>query len=97
MNDLLEVDFTVLVVMGNEAISDRFFIVPTRVVREALEAGRTAFYKIRRRDGGPRVETGQITLWLRPLRDGRDDGQHDFGRKWECYLARWDLLSGISN
>jgi hypothetical protein len=97
MDDLREVDFTVLVAMGETAATDRFFVVPTRVVREALEAARVAFYRVLRKDGEPRVETGQITLWLRPLRSERDDCQHDFAQKWERYLAGWQLLTAASN
>ena len=98
MDDLLPVDFTVLVAMGASTAADRFFVVPTRVVRAALEAGRIAFYERLRRDGQPRVETGQITLWLRPLRkEDERDRQHDFVRKWARYLNGWDLLTGISN
>lgn len=96
-NDLGEVDFTVLVAMGEEMTADCFFIVPTRKVREALEEARAFFYSVLRKDGERRVETGQITLWLRPLRSGNDDRQHDFAQKWECYLNRWDLLTAISN
>jgi hypothetical protein len=96
-DDLREVDFTVLVAMGEDMSADRFFVVPTRVVREALEEARRFFYDVPRRDGGKRVETGQITLWLRPLRSGKDDRQHDFAQKWERYLNGWDLLTGISN
>jgi hypothetical protein len=98
LDDLRPIDFTVLVAMGESATADRFFVVPTRVVREALEAGRDAFYKRLRRDGQPRVETGLITLWLRPLRkDDERDRQHDFARKWERYLGGWGLLADISN
>jgi hypothetical protein len=99
MDDLLLVDFTVLVAMGEDAPGDRFFVVPTRVVRETLETARVSFYRRFRKDGAPRVETGQIALWLRPLRRSskKDDCQHDFARRWECYLTRWDLLTGDSN
>lgn len=96
MDDLGPVDFTVLVAMGEDMTADRFFVVPTRRVREALEEGRSFFYSVLRKDGGTRVETGQITLWLRPLRSGKDDRQHDFAQKWACYLNRWELLTEIS-
>ena len=92
-DDLLKIDFTVLVAMGDELADDRFFVVPTKVVREALEAGRVSFHGVPRKDGQPRVETGQITLWLRPLKS-KDDPQHDFARKWKHYLDQWDLLTG---
>jgi len=97
MNDLRPVDFTVLVAMGKTAAADRFFILSTREVRQALEEGRRFFYKAPRRDGAPKVETGQITLWLNPLRSGKDDRQHDFARRWEHYLDGWGLLTEISN
>jgi hypothetical protein len=93
VNDLNQIDITVLVAMGETITNDRFYVVPTLVVREALEAGRDAFYKILRKDGIKRKETGQITLWLRPLRSGNDDGQHDFAKKWESYLNGWSLLT----
>ncbi|MGH7054359.1 MAG: hypothetical protein ACREFA_11145 [Stellaceae bacterium] len=56
MNDLLAIDFTVLVAMSENVATDRFFVVPTRVVREALEAGRKFFFSIPRRDGKQRIE-----------------------------------------
>jgi hypothetical protein len=97
MHDLQEVDFTVLVAMGEKAAEDRFYVVPTRDVREALEAGRVSFYRVYRKDGERRVETGQITLWLRPLRSGKDNCQYDFARKWARYINQWYLLTGNSN
>jgi hypothetical protein len=44
MNDLNDPDITVLVAMGQDVAADRFFIVPTFIVREALEAAQTSFY-----------------------------------------------------
>ena len=96
MDDLNDIDVTVLVAMGKVAAGDRFYVVPTRIVRLALEAARVAFYSVPRRDGGKRVETTQITLWLRPLRRGKDDNQHGFAQRWECYRDGWGLLSADS-
>jgi hypothetical protein len=91
--DLHIVDFTVFVAMGEGATDDRFFIVPTRKVREALEAGRTAYLKGTRKDGQPLAQNVQFSLRLRPLRGGVDHPQRDLARKWECYLNAWELLA----
>lgn len=95
MDDLFRPDFTVLVAMGENRTADRFYVMPTLVVRKALEDARKEYYAVRRKDGKPRVETDQITLWLRPLRKG-EDCQHDFAQKWRCYLDGWDSLCGTS-
>jgi hypothetical protein len=70
--------------------------VPTITVREQLEAARFEFFKDSRKDGKPKVETGQITLWLRPLRSQKNDCHHDFAQKWEKegYLDGWAALGG---
>jgi len=94
MHDLRDVDFTVLIAMGENPAADQFYIMPTCTVREALESGRKAFYARLKKDGEPRIETGQITLWLRPLRSGIDDCQHAFADKWRQYLDAWHLLEG---
>jgi hypothetical protein len=91
--DLQARDFTVLVAMGDTFAGDRFYVLPTQVVRQDLETGRQAFYQRLKRTGEPRTETGQLTLWLRPLRNGEDDKQHDFARRWARYLDAWNLLS----
>jgi hypothetical protein len=94
MGDLQDPDFTVLVAMGENVAEDRFYVVPTRVVRETLETARVSFYKAYRRDGSPKTETGQISLWLRPLRRStRESCQHDFARRWAGHLDRWDRLA----
>jgi hypothetical protein len=96
-DDVGKVDFTVLVAMGENATADRFFVVPTRIVRDALEAAREFFYRFPRKDGVAKVDTGQITLWLKPLKSGSDDHQHDFAQRWKHYLDAWDSLAGVSS
>jgi hypothetical protein len=43
VDSLNKPDFTVLVAMGKNAADDRFYVVPTRIIWEALEAARVAF------------------------------------------------------
>jgi hypothetical protein len=83
-DDLHHVDFTVLVAMGEGATDDRFFIVPTRKVREALEASRTESLKRTRKDGQLISQNAPFSLGLRSLRSGVDDPRRGFARKWEC-------------
>jgi hypothetical protein len=89
MGDLREVDFMILVAMGEERTTDCFYVLPTSVVWNALEARRQSiFSKPKRKDGLPRKETGRININL------RGKGEHrDFARKWAGYVDAWDLLS----
>jgi hypothetical protein len=92
-DDLHPIDLTVLVAMGEGATGDRFFVVPTRKVREELEAGRIAYLKGTRKDGQPLAQNVQFSLRLR----GRaDQPQRGLARKWECYLNAWGLLASDS-
>jgi hypothetical protein len=60
-------DFTALVSMGNERDEDRFFIVPTRVVRKSLNSHMDEYLSMMTREGQPRKDTGQWTLhWAGP-------------------------------
>jgi hypothetical protein len=97
MDDINPVDFTVLVAMGESAADDRFFVMPTIDLRKALKVASVEFYAGHRRDGKPYVETGQISLHLRSLRNQEDDSRRGFAQKWERYRGAWDLLAGISN
>lgn len=96
-DDLHSIDFTVLVAMGKDMARDRFFVVPTRTIREELEAGRIAYLKGTRKDGQPLAQNVQFSLRLRPLRSGVDQPQRGLARKWDCYLNAWGLLSTDSN
>ena len=96
-DDLHHNDFTVFVAMGKSAPEDRFFIVPTRKVREALEEGRILYSNRTRKDGRRLAQDVQFSLRLRPLRSGEDQPQRDLARKWKCYLNAWGLLAENSN
>jgi hypothetical protein len=96
-DDLLPLDFTVLVAMGEGMADDRFFIVPTCKIREALEVSRTAYLKRTRKDGRPLAPNVQFSLSLRSLRSGVDDPRYGFARRWERYLNAWRLLATISD
>jgi hypothetical protein len=88
-HDLRPVDFTVLVAMGKEMAADRFYVVPTQEVREALESGRVEFLKRKRKDGQPLSTNVALRLCLDAMASGVDlDGRYDFARKWEHFEAR---------
>jgi len=82
-------DFTVVVRMGSTRNEDRFYIVPTRVVLQALDEHRRASLA-----RGVKDEGHWVLKW-RGRRDGQSQPNYGFEKKWEKYLDRWDRLDGI--
>ena len=86
-DDIRETDFTVVVRMGATRNEDRFYVVPSRVVLQAVEEWRQAG-----------IASGQKDiLWVlrwRELRSGQSQPNYGFEKKWEKYLDGWDLLEG---
>jgi hypothetical protein len=85
LHGIAEIDFTVVVRMGADRSSDRFYIIPTRVVLEALSAWRTAALPTQK-------DTGQWVLRWRELQSGEDKPNYGFERKWQGYLNAWAAL-----
>lgn len=85
-------DFTVLVSMGSARADDRFYILPTRQVREVISRYKHQYLAQLRRDGLPRKDTGHWTLHLDRLRNGEDRPNYGLAEKWAPFLDRWDAL-----
>jgi hypothetical protein len=85
-------DFTALVSMGDERDGDRFFIVPTRVVRKSLNSHMDEYLGMKTREGQPRKDTGQWTLHWAGLKSGARRHSHGYEAKWQQYRDAWDIL-----
>ena len=90
--DVVGPDFTVLVRMESRREDDRFYIVPTNVVRQEIAARQRDYLATRKRDGGERKDTGHWALFFDKRKDGRDEGGWGLASKWERYLGAWALL-----
>jgi hypothetical protein len=83
-------DFCCIVHLGEGVAKAQFYIVPTMVVQEAIDRGRSDWLSKMRRDGQPRKDsTGQRLLF-----DDKIDGPEyrGFRVKWEKYFENWDQL-----
>jgi len=89
---LSDLDFSVLVSMGETRSGDEFYVLPTRVVRQALDDHRTFYLSQTRRDGTPRKDTGHWSLRLSA--DANGDPGYDLERRWANYKNNWNLLDG---
>jgi hypothetical protein len=85
MDEITDTDFTVIVRMGASRESDQFYIVPTRVVFDALSAHRTAALSTQK-------DKGHWVLKWRELRSGKVKPNYGFEKKWAKYLNAWDGL-----
>jgi hypothetical protein len=94
VDGVMATDFTIIVRMGADRNDDEFYIVPTRVVREALAAHRTAYLAESRRDGGRRKDDGRWVLRWHELRSRQPKPNYGFEKKWEEYRDGWERLSG---
>lgn len=92
--DIGDQDFTVLVKMGQDSKSDDYYIVPTRVVRQELEARRQEQSGRRKRDGSEIKDIGKWNLILPERKDGQIRAGEGLERKWARYRDNWDLLNG---
>jgi hypothetical protein len=91
-SDLREEDYTILVRMGDKRQDDHFYVMPTRILREQVNAHRKAFLATMRRDGAPRKDLGHWTLRLYQVRSGEDRPNYGFAQKWKSYRDAWQLL-----
>jgi len=84
---IADADFTVIVRMGAGRVSDQFYIVPSRVIFEALSAHRTASLPTQK-------DLGHWVLRWREHRSGEVKPNYGFEKKWTTYLNAWDGLEG---
>jgi hypothetical protein len=80
--------------MGEKRNQDRFYVVPSQVVLQALDEWRRAALMGRRGSKGPQKDIGLWVLRWRELRSGQTQPNYGFEKKWEKYLDGWDLLDG---
>jgi hypothetical protein len=85
-DDIAGTDFTVVVRMGVMRNDDRFYIVPTRIVLQALKEHRRASLTRGVQDKGHWV------LQWDELRSGQSQPNYGFEKKWEKYLDGWQQL-----
>lgn len=83
-----DTDYTILVRMGAVREDDLFYVVPTRTLREQINAWRSEALSQAR----PQSDRGHWTLRLAERRGGEDRPNYGFERKWKCYLNNWRLL-----
>jgi hypothetical protein len=89
---LSDLDFSVLVSMGEVRSTDELYVLTTRVVRQALDNHRTFYLSQTKRDGSQRKDNGHWALRL--FRGGSDDPGYDLGQRWQNYKNNWALLDG---
>jgi hypothetical protein len=90
--DLADGDYTILVRMGRVRRDDQFYVIPTRILREQINAHRRAFLNQPRRDGNSRKDLGHWTLRLQPTRSGEERPNYGFASKWKAYREAWETL-----
>jgi hypothetical protein len=90
-DDIRETDFTVVVRMDATRNDDRFYVVPTPVVLQALAEWRRASLAEPGRKG-PRKDEGHWVLRWREHREWQSRPNYGFEKKWAEYLNRWDQL-----
>ena len=81
-------DFTVVVRMGDGRDNDRFYVVPTIVVRKEI-AKRQAEHRPR-----GNKDIGMWRLSFGERKDRQERAGHGIDRKWSKYLGSWELLDG---
>jgi hypothetical protein len=86
-DDIAGTDFTVIVRMGEKRNQDRFYVVPSRVVLQALDEWRRAALTVGRpKSKGPQKDIGLWVLRWRELRSRQSQPNYGFEKKWEKYL-----------
>jgi hypothetical protein len=90
---LSDLDFSVLVSMGESRSTDEFYVLPTGIVRQALNDHRSFYLSRTKRDGNQRKDTGHWSLRLFRDANGNDPG-YDLGQRWQKYQNNWALLDG---
>jgi hypothetical protein len=85
-------DYTILMRMGSVRTDDEFYVIPTRTLREQINAHRQSYLAQSRRDGNPRQDLGHWTLRLQGKRGGENGDNYGFAKKWEIYHDAWSSL-----
>jgi hypothetical protein len=90
--DVVARDFTVFVIMGQDEYSDRFYVVPTKEVRQTMiERWRDYYGRLHSITGGRKIDNGQLTLFFHPYNGDPRPG-YDLARKWSEYRDAWHIL-----
>jgi len=92
--DITNADYTILIRMGEGRGDDHFYVIPTRILRQQINAHRRDFLDNPRRDGNARKDVGHWTLRLRPTRGAGERLNYGFAQKWKAYQDAWDSLGG---
>jgi hypothetical protein len=85
-------DYTILVAMGKAEQEDRFYVMPTSIVRDEVAARRQHFLKTPKRDGTSTQDKGHWALRLNSLRSGEKRPGFGLREEWREYLDNWALL-----
>lgn len=85
-------DFTALVSMGATRNEDEFWVVPTAVLRQRLKASQAQYLEQLKRDGQPRKDTGQWTLWLDPMKSGEMRPSYGIAAAWTGHRDNWEFI-----
>jgi hypothetical protein len=88
-------DFTILVVKAKNHSADKFFILPTKILRRDLAKYRRIYLNTPKRDGTARLDSGRYDLRL-ASRKTKYAGA-GFETKWNTYLNNWDILEVGTN
>jgi hypothetical protein len=75
--------------MGDDRTLDQFYVVPTRVVREAIANWAREYLNTKKRNGLPRKDTGQ---WVLDLPGDSSRLNKGFAQKWAKYHDNWTVL-----
>jgi hypothetical protein len=78
----------------NDPASAKFYLIPTKVVQAAIDAGRKYWMSSLKKDGSERVDSTGQRLWLNDRVDRHV--YEGFEIKWKQYLGAWDLLKSDS-
>jgi hypothetical protein len=86
-SDIADSDFTIVVRMGKHRQDDRFYVVPTKVVRQEI-----AKRQSEHRERSSAKEIGMWRFSFRDRKDGQERGGEGIDRKWQDYESAWELL-----
>jgi hypothetical protein len=85
-------DYTICMQISNNRSEDRFYVVPTKVIRIAIKEYRTWYLNSQMRNGGSRKDLGWWTLRLNEPGRGGFRPDCGFEKKWQMYLEAWPVL-----
>ena len=85
------IDFTVLVKEGTSRDKDKFYVVPSHIVRKELCDRQKDYMAKKKRNGQPRKDIGHWSLRLKGRRDGQFEPGYDIEKRWAKYLDNWEF------